>query len=382
MTDHRLPRAALSVLSACYFSLAIASLSVIGLLIPMREGLGVSASEIAFLVSVFSLTYAVSAPLAQVVVGDWDRRKLLMLGLGAIAVGTAMTAASSVYGLTVAGRMVMAVGAGVVGPMASAAGAAIVPAVRRGAALGHVFSGMTIATVLGVPVTAWLGDVLGWRGALWIVAAVAALTAVGVWRVVPVHAPGARAQMAEIGAVLADRVLAPAISVTGWQMAAQFVTYSVIAVFVVDRLGMDANWLPLILAGFGVGGIIGNMLATRLIDDMGPDRLIAVSLVVTGLAFVGLQVFGTLWWIGLFLSFVWSVAGLALFAPQQARLISLRPEAANLLLALNGAAIYVGMGVGSALGGVLLRISGTTWLAFGSAVLMGVALAAYRLSKR
>ena len=382
MTQTALPRAALSVLSACYFALAIASLSVIGLLIPMRDGLGVGDAEIAYLVSAFSITYAISAPLAQVIAGDWDRRRLIILALLAVALGTALTGITSSYGVAVTGRMIMAVGAGVLGPMASAAGAALVSPERRGAALGHVFSGMTIATVLGVPMVTWLGAAIGWRAALLVVAGFSLCTALLVWAIVPDHPRGQRASLGAIRAILTDRVLGPAISITGWQMAAQFATYSVIAVYTTARFGLPEAWLPIALAGYGTGGILGNWLATRTIDRVGPNRLILLSLLVTFGAFALLQVFGTSIYLGMTFLFVWSVAGLALFAPQQARLIALRPDAANLLLALNGSAIYVGMGVGSAISGFVSERTGTDWLALVSAMLMAAALLAYWISRR
>lgn len=382
MTDARFPTLALTALAACYFALAIASLSVIGLMIPMRAGLGVTESEIAYLVSIFSLTYALSAPLMQVALGDWDRRRLILLGLGAIALGSLMTGWADGYPLAAAGRAVMALGGGLAGPMASAAGAALVAPELRGRALGHVFSGMTVATVLGVPVVTWLGAVLGWRGALVAVALFAMATALAVWLVVPEHGRGTRASLAQIGRILTDRVLAPAISVTGWQMAGQFATYSVIAVYVTGRLGMPAGALPLLLAAFGTGGILGNWLATRLVGRFGANRLIQASLIATALSFVALQLAGQNAALGLVLLFLWSVAGLALFAPQQERLIALEPASANLLLALNGSAVYLGMGLGSALAGVMLRYSGTDWLAALSAGLVALAWAAYLLSRR
>ena len=106
------------------------------------------------------------------------------------------------------------------------------------------------------------------------------------------------------------------------------------------------------------------------------------SLIGSAAVFVLLQVTGGLAWLGLFLMFAWPVTALALFAPQQARLIGLRPEAANLLLALNGAAIYAGMGVGSAIGGVLIARTGTDWLALASALLALIAIGAFQMSRR
>lgn len=382
MNDTSFPRLALSVLSACYFSLAIGSLSVIGLLLPMREGLRASTAEMAILVSVFSLTYAVSSPLSQVVVGDWDRRRLIAIGLSAIVIGVFMAAAAQTYATVMAGHILMGVGAGLCGPMASAAAAALVAPERRGAALGFAFSGMTIASVLGIPTITWLGDVFGWRPTLWLVGGFVALNAVAVMTLVPDHARGARANLGEIVAVLTDRVLAPAISVVGWQMAAQFATYSVITVYLTERFDLPVPWLPITLAAFGTGGILGNILAARYADQLGADRIISLSLIGTLLSLVGLQLSGGVLWLGLLFGLLWPITALALFAPQQERLITLKPEAANLLLALNGAAIYLGLGLGSALAGLVTRWSGTDWLAAVSAALMVCGLAAYRISKR
>ncbi|MEM7438121.1 MAG: MFS transporter [Pseudomonadota bacterium] len=382
MSQTPLPRLPLTVLSACYFSLAVGGLAVIGLLLPMREGLGVSSSEVAFLLAVFSITYAVAAPLLQVAVGDWDRRRLLVIGLGIISAGALLTGVAQNYSTALIARMMVGVGAGLVGPMASAAGAALVPESRRGAALGYVLAGMTLATVFGVPMAAWLGDLVGWRAAFFIIGTFIALNAAAVWVFVPAHPPGERASLRAIADVLTDRVLAPAVSVTCWQMAGQFTTYSVIAVYMTERFGLPPAWLPVVLAAFGIGGVLGNFLAARFVDQLGTDRVITLSLLGTLASVIGLQLSGGILWLGLLLGFIWPVTALALFAPQQERLIALRPQAANLLLALNGAAIYLGLGAGSALAGVMLQSSGTDWLAAASSALLLCALFAYWLSRR
>lgn len=377
-----MPNLALAVLSACYFILAVTSLSVVGLLVPMGEGLGVSKSEVAYLVSVFSITNAIAAPSLQVAVGDRDRRVLILWGLVAIGIGTTLTGLAARYEVAVLGRMIMAVGAAVVGPMASATGAALVDVSHRGMALGKVFAGMTVATVLGVPLVALGGDLIGWRATLVVLGGLALLVALAVRLVVPETERGKRARFSEVWAILTDRVLAPAISVTGFQMAAQFATYAVIAAYLLEKTGMAAHLLPVALMTFGVGGVLGNFFAMRLIDRVGPDRLILVSLATTGLVFLGLQ-FGASSTVAMFvLMGAWAVAAMILFAPQQARIIGLRPEMANLLLALNGSAIYAGMAVGSAISGALYASSGTEWLALASASLIALGLGAFLISKR
>ena len=207
-------------------------------------------------------------------------------------------------------------------------------------ALGKVFAGMTIATVLGVPLTAVGWDLIGWRATLLVIAALTLVIAVAVWALVPETERGKRARFADIWEVLTDRVLVPAISVTAFQMAGQLPTYAVIAVYLVEWLQMPNESLPYALITFGIGGIAGNIFAMRMVDRIGPDVLILGSLMCTGVVFIGIQVTVAIPWIVFSLLGAWAVASIVLFAPQQTRLIGMRPDMANLLWALNGSAVY------------------------------------------
>lgn len=376
------PRGALAALGGAYFTLAVASLSVVGLLGPMAQGLSVSKSAIAYLVTAFALTYAVAAPALQMLVGHLDRRTLILTGLCAIAAGAVVNAAADTYEVTLAGRFIMAVGASVVGPMSSAAGAALVPPERRGAALGAVFAGLTIASVIGVPLTAFSGAMIGWRATLVLIAAVALAIALAVAATVPRGSRGVRASFGAVTGTLGDRMLGPALLVTLFQMAGQFTTYAVITAYTVARFGIDESMVPLVLFLYGIGGIVGNVIATRLVDMIGPDRLILTSLVSTAVLFLVIQFLPADPWTGIPLFFFWSVAGMLLYAPQQARLVGLAPQAGNLLLALNASGLYLGMAGGALLSGVLYDMSGPRHLALGSAVLMLMATGAFIHSRR
>ena len=133
---------------------------------------------------------------------------------------------------------------------------------------------------------------------------------------------------------------------------------------------------------FGTGGIVGNILATRLTGRFGPDRIITFSLSSLGMicAVLALWASPLIPAMGLFI--VWAICGMMLYVPQQTRLIALKPQAQNLILALNAAALYVGMAGGSAVAGFLTTRYGTEVLPLGSLLLVLVALAAFWLSWR
>jgi len=292
------PGTALLSLAASYIVLGVGSLSIIGLIGPMSRDLGVSHAAIAQLVTVFALTYALAAPLLQVLVGDLPRRRLILVGLMLLALGSALVAVSSSFQLVALSRMLMAIGGALVGPMASAAGASLVTPEHQGRALGTVFGGMTVATVLGVPLSSWLGSLFDWREANAAVAVAAIIAGVLVRWTVPAGQGGAPPTLRTLGAVLADRVLAPAVGVTLLRMAAQFATYALVGVFLAERAGFPLSLLPAALVVFGIGGILGNTVAARLADRIGADRTILVSLAALGAVFAALIVMPPLPWLG------------------------------------------------------------------------------------
>ena len=357
--DYRGERRALLVLAGSYFALGVGSLSVVGLVEPMSVGLNVSRGAIAYLITAFAFTYAIAAPLMQIFLGDRDRRRLLVIGMAGIALGSLLCAVSPNYTGVMIGRTVMAVGGALAGPMTSAAAAALVPAERRGAALGLAFTGLTLSTVAGVPLSSWGGDLIGWRAVMICIAAVALLVALCIHLFVPKLTGGQRVSAQDLVDVLSDRILAPALSVTLLQVAGGFCTYALIGVYLNEVQSVPLATLPLALAVYGAGGVVGNILATRFTDRLGFNRMISVSLTgIIGVFVLMIIVPGHP--VGaIVMLFAWSAIGLMLFAPLQTRLVSLGGKRSNLLLALNSSAVYVGMAIGSAVCGFVYEKFGS-----------------------
>jgi DHA1 family inner membrane transport protein len=372
----------LPALAASYFTLGVGSLSIVGLVEPMATDLDASRATIVLMVTAFALTYAIAAPALQMLVGHLDHRRLVLVGLSGIAIGAVASAAAPTIEILAASRMLMAAGAALAGPMASARAAVLVPPPNQGAALGVVFGGMTLATVLGVPLSAFLGQLFGWRVVMLFVAGLALATMLLVRTRVPGDSHGQRTTPAALWGVLTDRVLAPALSVTLFQMAAQFATYALIGAYLTRAFGLDAAFVPAVLLTYGVGGIAGNAIATRLIGRLGPARMIPASLVVLTLLFAAFPLLPPSAPAALALVAAWAVAGMAMMAPQQARLVSLAGDKRNLLLALNASALYLGMAGGSALAGAVDGAYGVAALPVVSAILALAALGGYFASRR
>ncbi|MBP2229973.1 DHA1 family inner membrane transport protein [Azospirillum agricola] len=365
---------ALLVLALAYFVVGVTSLAVVGVLKSLGGDLGVSPGATAGLVTAFALSFAVAAPLAQAWATRWPLPTLLGAGLVLLAGGAAATGMAGSYGEALAARIASGAAAALVGPSASAIGAALVPAERRGRALGTVFGGMTMATVLGVPLAAWLGAHLSWRTVFLLVAGLGLATAIAARFLVPagVGAGRARLGLGDVVALLARRGVGFGILASQLQMLAQFVTYALLAAFLAERFGSGPDQVSLALLVFGASGVVGNAVAGRMADGVGPDRVIRISFAGLALAFVALTLAPN-YPLALAAMVVWAVFSLMLMTPQQKRLVGFAGDRTAVALGLNSSAIYIGMAAGSSLGGAAHAALGAGWL---PALSLAVTLAA------
>ncbi len=369
-------------LSLAYFAMGTASIAVVGLVNTMAADLGVSKPDIAVLITVFALTFALAAPLLQVAAGSLPRRTLLLGGLTVLAAGCLLSAWAPTYGGVLAARVLMALGAAAVGPVDSSLGAGLVPPERQGHALAVVFSGMSLASVLGLPLTSWLGAMLGWRAMFGGLALLSGLTAVTIALLVGDRRGAPGISLASFGQVFRQRAAAWAVLMSVCHMCAQFSLFALVAPFLQDRFGVTPGLLSLALLVGGLSGVAGNLLAGRLGDRLGAARSLQLSVVGMALASGALLLLPAVPWVGMAAYGFWSMSGMSFYAPQQKRLIGLAPDLRNLLLAINASALYVGMSLGAAAGS-------QAWLHLGAASLPAVALvfvacsmASFGLSRR
>ena len=373
-------RFALIALAAAYFFIGATSLSIIGLVPEMSADLGVTPASIASLVTIFALVYAVAAPGLQAALGGFSRAKLVSAGLVLVALSCFGSAMAGDYATVAASRVTMALGAALAGPTASAAAASMVPPERRAQALATVFAGLTLSTVFGVPLASFLGQTFGWRSAWVAIGLAALLVAPLVLLAMDRTNRGTKASVAALIAVMRDRALALTIATTALQICAQFITYALLTIWLLDHLGTPASLVPVALLVFGIGGVVGNALATPIERRLGPETTVRLCLIVLALALLGLW-FSTPWpALILVLAFLWSASGLMIMAPLQSRLVRLAPEAVNLSMAMNASAIYVGMSAGAALSGVFFTQFGLANLPLISVIAAVLALLVFQAS--
>ncbi len=343
---------------------------VVGTLTDISRSLDVSVSIAGQLVAVAAIVMCLGAPLLAGWVGALDRRKLLAASLAWYAIGHALCALMPSYAALLPMRALTVLGAAVFTPQAAAAIGAMTPPAERGGAITFVFIGWSIASVVGMPISAWLGDNFGWRSAFFAIAALGAVGAVWVLASVPANVRPATLTLAAWRAAFGNPVLMGMVLVTALAGAGQFTLFSYFAPYFKNVVGAGTNEVTLLFVWFGVFGVIGNTLASRYVDRLGADRAVGFALVL-----MAVSLFAWPWATnGIAAAIVlvpWALACFSTQSMQQARLGAAAPQLAPALMALNTSAIYLGQAAGASSGGWLiahhgygqLSIVGLAWLA-------------------
>jgi predicted MFS family arabinose efflux permease len=353
--------AAMSVLwlAVAAFAIGTEAFVIAGLLPVIASDLQISVAATGQLVTAYALTYAVGSPALAVAFNNLDRRTVLALALCCFIAGNLLAVAAQSFAILLASRMLMAVGAGLCMPTALAVAVAIASPERRGRAIALVTSGMTVATVLGVPLGTWVGNHYGWRATFILVAALGAVALAGLLFGLPQGLPRNTATLGQRLAVARRSAVLHALSITAFWAMGGFTVFTYLAI-PLRGLGLSPTEISLALLIFGVAAAIGNMLGGSLADRIGPVPTATLGLVtmMTALTLQSITLkFGSPEYarpIFLCLIFFWGIGGWTFYPGQAANLVQIERHAPMIALSLNASAMYLGFAVGGALGGIVL----------------------------
>ena len=347
-------RSLIPLFSSANFVIGMGAFMVIGMMEPMADGLDLTTAEAGWVMTWYALAYAIGSPLLVALSGAMSRRLVISGGMLTFGIAAALAALVPVAEVVFSARFLAALGAGLVTPLAAAIVAAQSAEETRGRALASVFFGLTLAQVMGVPVGSFLAYTFGWQVSFACVAVLALPMAWLLYSRIPADLSFPVNRLGTLWSVLKDWRLMMAISFTATFLAANYVVYTYLTPLLSTTMGFERNGITFVLLIFGFGAVFGNLMGGWLTDRIGPPRtlmLLAVSQLVLLPVFSALPIPVPLLYL---LTFLISICGWSFMAAQQARLVRLSPQKANVMLALNAAAIYVGAAVGSAIGGAVL----------------------------
>lgn len=356
-------RALLTALTIGAFAIGLDTFVVIGALDEISRNLSISVDAAGWIISVYAFCYALFAPLNAWLFRNWNRRNVLLLALSLFTAGNLLCAIGLNFEMIAVGRVVSAFGAAMFTPAAMMLATQLLPPERKGFALSLIFGGMTVSQAAGVPVTSWIAEALGWRYAFYFVV-LFGLIALALLAVMLSGTGLARSEaQKQAGYRELPKVLFGLLSVTLMVVTAEFVVYSYISFLLSDtRLGV-VHVLPTVLLAYGIGAVVGNIATGYLTDRIGPANVLFGTIVIQTallIALVALRHDGLL---VIAIGFFWGIVSYMYLIPIQHRLLSHAGQRSSLFLAANSSVIFIGIGSGSWIGGLLLTGFGIPYLA-------------------
>ncbi|MEO9340097.1 MFS transporter [Mesorhizobium sp. SB112] len=341
-----------------------------------------------YLITVFSLSYAVGAPLLSALAGAADRRRVLTAAILTFVAGNVLAATSVSFTTLLLAQIVMGMASGLFAATAQATAVSLAAPEHRALAISVVVGGTTFAVALGAPLGALIAAVWGWRGTFGAIAVLGLVCASVLWLRLPRGLQGTRLTLKERFGIIGRAGIASSLAVTFLYLAGGFMIVSYLAPLAIEGAGLSKLALPGLLLAFGVGAVIGNLSSGYLADRIGATRMVAASLIASlmvalsiafGLHFLPQHLAGPLL-IGIMLP--WGIIGWAFPPAQASRIVGYAPEVAHLTLSLNASAMYFGIAAGTALGGHVLENAAPADLGFFAALFPITALLVLYASRR
>ncbi|MFC4943674.1 MFS transporter [Pseudonocardia sp. GCM10023141] len=369
----------LATLAAAMFLVGTNAFVIAGLLPDIAHGLDASVTAVSYSITWYALVVAVAAPAVSILLARWSRTHLMTAGLVLVALGTLLAAAAGSVVVFTVGRIVAALGGAALVPVATAAAATLLPAAQRGRALAIVAVGFTLAAAVGSPLGTAGGAVGGWRLPLYVLAALAVVVAAAVQLLVR-HIPrDASATLAQRLAPLRDRRIVLALATTLLMLAGFNIVYIFSAAVTAQATAGSGPGLALLLLLYGIGGVLGNVVAGPLTDRIGSRRAITAALAAEAVVLIAMPVLHMTYLEATILFVIWGAAAFAAVVPLQHRMVAIDPATAALALSWYTTAMYIGVAVAPPIGAAALTLAGPALLPVVGAIAVLAGLAAFHL---
>lgn len=346
---------ALLALAAASFGIGTTEFVIMGLLPEMAADLGVSIPKAGLLVSGYALSVTFGSPLVAVALSRLDRRRALLVLVGLFILGNALCALAPDYRLLMLARIVTALCHGAFFGLGSVVAADLVPAHRKASAIAIMFTGLTLANVLGVPFGTALGHALGWRATFWAVVGIGFVAAAALLAWLPRHLAHESGSLLSEMRVLRRTQVVLAMLLSVLASASLFSVFTYVAPLLAATAGATPSAITGVLLLFGVGLTVGNVLGGRLGDWRQMPSVIglglALALVLLALVPASAALMPATALIGL-----WGILAFALVAPLQLRVLTAADGARNLASTVNQGAFNLGNALGAWLGGVAITV--------------------------
>ena len=357
------------------FGIGVTEFAPMGMLPVIAGDIHVSIPAAGLLISAYAMGVLIGAPLLTLTTGRIDRRTLLIALMGIFTLGNALSALAGGYWMLMAARVVTSFNHGAFFGVGSVVAASLVPPDKRAGAVAAMFTGLTVATIGGVPAATWVSEAIGWRTAFAGIAGVGAIAMLSLRFALPsLPAEEGGDRRAELR-VLTRGPVVMALALTTIGFGGVFTVFTYIVPILRDVTHGSTGYVTAMLMLFGVGATIGNGLGGRL-ADRSVERTLMTMLTIMALTLLAFTVLMQWPVTAAIAILIWGIASFAIVPPLQMRVMDAASDAPNLASAMNIGAFNLGNAIGAALGGGVIGAG----LGLPAVSLAGAAMAAVALA--
>lgn len=352
-------------------TIGITEFVVMGMLPDISKDINVTIPEAGHFIAAYALGVVVGAPLLVIAGRNMPPKKMLTLLALMLTAFNALSIVAPGYNLLLASRFLSGLPHGAFFGVGAVVASRIADKGKEAQSIAIMFSGLTIANVIGVPLGTWIGHNLSWRYTFVIIAAIGLITTVSMIMYMPVlnnqeNAP-MRTQIAFFGKFKSWLIM----FITAIGFGGLFCWISYIAPLLTDISGFDAENIPYIMMLAGLGMVAGNFLGARLTDRFSPAKILLVLLIAMGATLTGVYFLSGNQYVSLVLVFLTGCLAFTLIAPINIITIQTAVGAEMIASAALQAAFNIGNALGAFLGGLPLVMG----YSYASPNLIGVAMA-------
>ncbi|RJU01509.1 MFS transporter [Arthrobacter frigidicola] len=361
---------AIAALAVGGFAIGTTEFAIMGLLQEMVDDLGLSYSQGGHVISAYAIGVVVGAPVLATLGARRRQRTMALVLMLVFTLGNLFSFLAADYGMLLLSRFLSGLPHGAYFGVAAVIAASLAKPTRRAWAISMVMVGLSIANVIGVPFATWLGQQFGWRSMFLLVAVTGVATVLLVLRFVPLQEVHPDASIrSELSALRRPQMwMTLLIGTVGF--GGFFAVYSYISPIITEVTDLPAGVLPLVVALYGIGMLVGNVVGGRIADRsvLGSIYAVMAVIVVVLVVFPLAMRFPPTAFLFVFLV---GASGASLIPSLQTRLLDVSPGAPSLASSLNHAALNIANALGAAVGGAVIAAG---W-GFTAPALVGAGLA-------
>ncbi|APB70198.1 MFS transporter [Paenibacillus polymyxa] len=371
------------ILAIVSFLVGTSEYIISGVLDQIATTMGITVSAAGQLITVFSLAYAIGTPILMAVTAKWDRRKLLLSSLGLFAVANVLSFVLPGFGMFIAARILMALGAGMVVVTALSIAAKIAPAGKQASSIATVTMGFTASLIIGVPLGRMISSAYGWKTVFLGIALTGIIALIVIVMTLPRLKGDQPIPLLQQFALLRKPEVALGLAITFFWGGGYSLAYTYISPYLLNVSGVGEDMLSSVLLAFGIASLIGSKIGGYSADKKGIPFTLLGGMVLHVFSLLLLPIAAHSLGAVFALLMLWSFAAWTTGPTQQYNLVTLVPESSGVMLSLNQSTMQLAMAAGAGIGGVVVgqvSLASITW--FGAAGVAIAIVAVYLLSRR